>query len=173
MRDKARSAFYSIKRNIQHPKIVKSVKEPISLSGGEVWGPLSNNEFTKWDKYPIEIVHEFCKTVLQVQRKPPDDACRSELGQCPLLIEIEKRAIKFYNHLKTSDPKTFHHTAQQCQEIRQEKSLLSQLVLRLSSLTQTNFIEPQHSTQPAGSEAQFTNPNQLHRASAQHSASWF
>ena len=141
LRDKARRAFYAIKRNIKIEipiriwlKMFQSVIEPIALYGSEVWGPISINEFTKWDKHPIEILHaEFCKTVLQVQRKTPNNACRAELGQNLLLIRIEKkRAIKFYNHLKTSDPKTFHHTALQCEAMKPEQSPLSQLVLRLS-----------------------------------------
>ena len=71
---------------------LESVIEPIALYGSEVWGPISNNEFTKWDKHPIEILHaEFCKTVLQVQRKTQNNACRAELGQYPL-IRIEKKS---------------------------------------------------------------------------------
>ena len=49
LRDKARSSFYAIKRNIQFDipiriwlKIVESVKEPIALYGCEVWGPFTN-----------------------------------------------------------------------------------------------------------------------------------
>ena len=89
LRDKARRVFYAIKRNIKIEipiwlKMFQSVIEPIALYGSEVWGPLSNNEFTKWDKHPIEILH--AETVLQVQRKTPNNACRSELGQYPLLI---------------------------------------------------------------------------------------
>ena len=155
LRDKARRAFCAIKRNIKIEipiriwlKLFLSVIEPVALYGSEVLGPISNNEFTKWDKHSIEILHtEFFKTVLEVQRKTQNNACRAELGQYPLLIRIEKRAIKFYNHLKTSDPKTFHHTALQCQHMTQGKSPLSQLVLGLSSPTQTNPIEPQDSTQ--------------------------
>ena len=89
LRDKARRAFYAIKRNIKIEipiriwlKMFQSVLEPIALYGSEVWGPLSNNEFTKWDKHPIKRLHaEFCKTVLQVQSKTPNNACRAELGQ--------------------------------------------------------------------------------------------
>ena len=69
LRDMARRAFYAIKRNIQFYipiriwlKILESVIEPISLYGCEVWGPLTNQEFTKWGKHQIETLHaEFCK----------------------------------------------------------------------------------------------------------------
>ena len=54
LRDKARRAFYAIKRNRKFDipiriwlKILESVKEPIALCGGQVCGPLTNQEFTK------------------------------------------------------------------------------------------------------------------------------
>jgi hypothetical protein len=75
LRDKARRAFYAIKRNIQFNipiriwlKILESVIEPIALFGCEVWGPLSNQVFTKWKKHQIETLHaELCKNILCVQ----------------------------------------------------------------------------------------------------------
>jgi hypothetical protein len=58
------------KFQLESGSIFQSVIEPIALYGSEVWGPISNNELTKWDKDPIEILHaEFCETVLQVPRK--------------------------------------------------------------------------------------------------------
>ena len=49
LRNKARRAFYTIKRNIKFDipiriwlKIRKSVIEPIAIYGCEVWGPLTN-----------------------------------------------------------------------------------------------------------------------------------
>ena len=57
LRDKARRAFYAIKRNINFNipiriwlKILESVIEPIALYGCEVLWPLTNQDFTKWDK---------------------------------------------------------------------------------------------------------------------------
>ena len=59
--DKARRAFYAIKRSIKFNipiriwlKILESVIEPIALRGCDVWGPLTNQEFTKWDKHQFE-----------------------------------------------------------------------------------------------------------------------
>ena len=99
-RGRERLSEREIKRNIKIEipiriwlNIFQSVIEPIALYGSEVWGPISNNEFTKWDKHPIEILHaEFCKTVLQVQRKTQNKASRAELGQYSLLIQIEKKS---------------------------------------------------------------------------------
>ena len=61
LRDKGRRAFYTIKKtsNIDIPiriwlKIFKSITEPILLYGSEVWGPLVNQDFEKWDKHPVE-----------------------------------------------------------------------------------------------------------------------
>ena len=102
---------------------------------------MAKQEFSDWDKHQIEILHtEFCKFILKVQRKTPNNACRAELGQFPLLIDIQKRAISFYKHLQNSDPASYHHQALQSQEENIEKSPLSQLVLRL---TPTNPVLPQ------------------------------
>uniref|UniRef100_A0A8K9V0N5 Reverse transcriptase domain-containing protein n=1 Tax=Oncorhynchus mykiss TaxID=8022 RepID=A0A8K9V0N5_ONCMY len=130
LRNKARRAFYAIKRNIHFNKpiriwlkILESVIEPIALYGCEVWGPLTNQDFTKWDKHQIETLHE-------------------ELGRYPLIIKIQKRDVKFYNHLKGSDsqiPITYR-------EMNPEKSPLSKLVLGLCSQTQTHPTEPQDSS---------------------------
>ena len=103
LRDKARRAFYAIKRNIRLDipiqiwlKILDSVIEPIALYGSEVWGPLANQDFTKWDKHQTETLHtELCKSILRTQRKTPNNACRAELGRYPLIIKIQKIAIKF------------------------------------------------------------------------------
>ena len=64
MRERERregQAFYAIKRNIKLDipiriwlKILESVLEPIALYVCEVWDPLTNQEFTKWDKHQIE-----------------------------------------------------------------------------------------------------------------------
>lgn len=143
LRDKARRAFYAIKRNIKLDipiktwlKILDSVIEPISLYGCEVWGPLANQDFTKWEKHQIETLHaEFCKSILRVQRKTPNNACRAELGRYPLIIKIQKRAFKFYNHLKSSDPGTLHNKAFTHKETL-ERGPLSQLVQGLCSQTQ-------------------------------------
>ena len=73
LRDKAMRAFYAIKRNINldipnRAKIFHAVIVPIALYGCEVWGPLTNQDFIKWDKHPIETLHaEFCKSILKVR----------------------------------------------------------------------------------------------------------
>ena len=92
LRDKARRAF---KRNITFDipiriwlKILESVIEPIALYGCEVWGPLTNQEFTKWDKHQIETLHaELCLNIPRVQRKTPNNTRRAELGRYPLIIK--------------------------------------------------------------------------------------
>jgi len=88
LREKARRAFYAIKRNVKLDipikiwlKILDSVIEPISLYGCEIWGPLANQEFEKWDKHQTETLHaELCKSILRTQRKTTNNACRAELG---------------------------------------------------------------------------------------------
>jgi hypothetical protein len=51
------------------------------------------------------------------------------------MMKILKRAVKFYNHLKGSDSKTFHNKAITYRETNLEKSPLNKLVLRLCSQT--------------------------------------
>ena len=88
----------------------------------------------------LRLHAEFCKNILCVQRKTPNNACRVELGRYPLMIKIQKRAVKFYNYLKGSDSQTFHNKAITYREMNLEKSPLSKLVLGLCSQTQP--IEP-------------------------------
>ena len=64
LREKARRAFYAIKKLIQIEipikiwlKLIEYVIEPIALYGSEVWGPLTKQDFIKWDKHPIETLH--------------------------------------------------------------------------------------------------------------------
>ena len=78
-----------------------------------------------------------------VFERPPNNACRAELGVYPLLIKIQKRATKFYLHLSQSDENTFHHKALLCQKMKPDKSPLIQLVQRLCS---PNPTEPQDSS---------------------------
>ncbi len=110
LRDKARRAMYALKTklfNFNVPiriwtKIFDHVISPIALYGSEVWGPLRKLDYGSWDKNPIENIHtEFCRRILNVQRKTPNNACRAELGRFPLLLNIQKRALTFWAHLKT------------------------------------------------------------------------
>ncbi len=151
LKEKAQRAFYAIKRSIKIDipiqiwlKLFKAVIEPIALYGSEVWGPSIKFDFLNWEKHPIETLHlNFCKRILKVQRKTPNNGCRAELGQYPLLLNIQKRAIKFWKHLKTSDPNTYHYKALKHQELSASKSPLLQLVLRLTELTHTEISQPQ------------------------------
>ena len=126
-------------------KILESVIEPIALYGCEVWGPLTNQEFTKWDKHQIETLHaEFCTNILCVQCKTPNNACRAELVRYPLIIKIQKRAVKFYNHLKENDSQPFHNKAITYREINLEKSLLSKLAPKQAGRQDSYTIRPNH-----------------------------
>jgi hypothetical protein len=59
----------------------------------------------------------------------------ADLARYALIIKIQKRAIKFYNHLKVRDSQTFHNNAITYREMNLEKSPLSKLVLGLCSQT--------------------------------------
>ena len=143
LREKARRAFYAIKRNVKLDipiktwlKILDAVIEPISLYGCEIWGPLANQEPEKWDKHQAETLHtELCKSILRTQRKTTNNACRAELGRYPLIIKVKKRALKFYNHLKESNPDTLHNIALNHRE-KLQGCPLSKLVQELYTQTQ-------------------------------------
>ncbi len=145
LKEKAKRVFYAIKISIKIDilvriwlKLFKAVIEPIALYGSEVWGPSIKCDFVNWEKHPIETLHlDFSKRTFKVQRKTPNNGCRAELGQYPLLLNIQKRALKFWKHLKTSDPSTYHYKALKHQELNLTKSPLLQLVLRLTEISQT------------------------------------
>ncbi len=100
--------------------------QPIALYGSEVWGPLSDQSYTRWDRHPTEALHtEFCKIILKLQRKTPNNACRAELGRFPLIINMHKRSLKFWMHLKSSPTESLHFKALQTQELNPEKSTQS------------------------------------------------
>ncbi len=91
-----------------------SVIQPIALCGSEVWGPLSDQSYSRWDRHPTEALDtEFCKMILKLQRKTPNNACRAELGQFPLIISMHKRSLKFWMHLKSSPTESLHFKALQ------------------------------------------------------------
>ncbi len=101
------------------------------------------------DKHPIETLQtELCKVLLRVQRKTPNNACRAELGLYPLIITIQKRAIKFHAHLKNSDKQTLHHKALTYQELTPERNALGQLVLELTTQTTTCLTENKNLARP-------------------------
>ncbi len=138
---KALRVFYMIKNIIQYinsnsnlAKILKAIIEPIALYGSEIWGPLKTQDFSKWAKEEIVIIHiQICKNILKVNRATPHNSCRADLGQYTLLINIQKRAVKFCQHLKCSDLRSYQAEALQWQEQNLQKSALLQLVLTLAS----------------------------------------
>ncbi len=51
-------------------------------------------------------------------------------------MRIDKRAIKFWKHLKMRDPNSYHFKALKNHEVNPEKSPLIQMVLKLQAQTQ-------------------------------------
>lgn len=120
LNDKARRALCAIKQkfyNIKYPnqnlcKMFDSVIRPIALYGSEVWGPLSHQNYNRWEKHPIETLHaEFCRNILYIQRKSPTNVCRAELGRLTLIIDTQKRALNFLMHLRSSPPDSLQFKA--------------------------------------------------------------
>ncbi len=118
--DKARRAFYSIRRPLfkfNPPiklwlKIFDSIIKPILLYGSEIWGPKFKLKYETWDKNPVEIFHlEFCKNILGIHRNAPNLGCRAELGRFPLLSEIQRESSEFWFHLSDTPTDSYHHSA--------------------------------------------------------------
>ena len=109
----------------------------------EVHLPIKNSQNGTNTKLRVRM--QISAEIYCVQRKTPNNACRTELGRYQLMIKIQKRDVKFFNHLKESDSQTFHNKAIAYREMNLEKSPLSKLVLRLCSQTQTDPTEPQDS----------------------------
>ena len=127
LRKKARRAFYAIKRNIKFGIPTRIwLKIPEYLSG--IRSPTKNSQNGTNTKLRL-CIQNSAKNILSVQRRTPNNACRAELGRYPLIIKIQKRAVKFYNHLKGSDSQIFHNKAITYREMNLEKSPLSKLVL--------------------------------------------
>jgi hypothetical protein len=108
-----------------------------------IHSPTKNSQNGKNTK--LRLHAEFCKNILHVQRKTPNNAYRTELGRNPHIIKIQKRDVKFYNHLNGSDSQNFHNKAITYRETNLETSPLSKLVLGLCS--QTDPQSPRTETQ--------------------------
>ena len=135
--EKARKTYYMLRKSLlkYNPpiklwlKLFDSILKPILLYGSEVWGTKFKNKLDTWDKSHPELFHlEFCKNILGVNRSCPNIACRAELGRYPLLLDIQKRAAKFWNHLQISKPDRHHHTAAQLRDGHPERDPFNYLV---------------------------------------------
>ena len=64
----------------------------------------TKQDFKKWDSSPIENIHlKFCKRCLEVNNKASNIACRAELGRLPLLIQMNKKIMKYFVSLNNKD----------------------------------------------------------------------
>ena len=78
----------------------------------------------------------FVKTILHVHRNAPNNACRAELGRFPLLLPIQKRAVKFWVHLNQADPHCYQHKALKSNQLDPESDPLEQLAKKKQIFTQ-------------------------------------
>ncbi len=135
LRDKACRAFYAIKRQC-----------PIEIP-------------TKICLKILESVIEPVALILHVHRHTTNNACRAKLSKYPLIIKIHKRAIKFWKHLKLSDPQSYHYKSLQYQEMSKESKPFPQLIQR------TNICWCSESQHPNQSDY-CTNQTELHHSLA-------
>ena len=120
------------------------------------------------------IEHTMCYTYLGLQMTASgsfrlavnalkEKACRAffaikqhvhKIGRFPLTLEIPKRSLTFYTHLKSSPEETLQSKALAVHEVNPEKSPLCQLVMRL-----TNQLPP--GTPPSQSITPSLTPNRI------------
>jgi hypothetical protein len=84
------------------------------MYGGEVW----MQEYYKdidperktWHKAPCEKTHtKACKNILGVANNTTNIAAKAELGEYPIMLDLIKQNIKFYNKIVTESNKLTHH----------------------------------------------------------------
>ena len=118
------------------------------------------HKLNKTGQNGTKIPLRFCKNILQVQRRAPNSACRAELGQYPLLLNIQKWAQHFWNYIKTSDPLSFSYRALCYHESNPQRTPLCLLALRLSKPPTTQIITPRPSQrQDKNAQHNKTQPN--------------
>ena len=64
----------------------------------------TKQDFKKWDSSLIEKIHlKFCKRYLEGNNKASNIACGAQLGRLPLLIQINKKIMKYFVYLNYKD----------------------------------------------------------------------
>ena len=117
LKEKARRAIYAIKRQLLKlnipikiwSKLSDSVIQPIALYGSEVWGQQSQQNYTAWDKHPPETLHtEFCRNILQMQRKTLNNAYKYTKKSAKILdapkIESQRHAAIWSVTIPRTEP---------------------------------------------------------------------
>ena len=85
-------------------QIFKTIIVPILSYNSEVWGIHTKKDFKKWDSSPIGKIHfKSCKLYLEVNNKASKKACGAQLGKLPLLIQINKKIMKYFVYLNNKD----------------------------------------------------------------------
>ena len=105
--EKGRKAWFKIKKSvgINNPcnlleKLFDSLVVPIILYGSEIWGVRNNLK----DSEPFEHLQmKFIKEILGVHSKATNVACRAELARTPLKTKIQFSAIKYLEHIVSSN----------------------------------------------------------------------
>ncbi len=119
--DKARRAFYSIRRPLikfNPPiklwiKIFDSIIKPILLYGCEIWGLKFKLNYESWDKNPVEIFHlEFLQKIYwEFTETAPNLGCRAELGRSLCSLKSRREPRSSGSSLSDTPTDSYHHSA--------------------------------------------------------------
>ena len=75
--------------------------ESLALYASEAWSAFVSWKHSTWDRNLIERINfKVCKAVLQVDRNTDNNGARTELGRFPLLFNIQKRVLKYWNSIQ-------------------------------------------------------------------------
>ena len=77
---------------------------PLLTYNSEALGVFIKSDYKNCDSSPIEKAHlQFCKHYLQVNNKASNNACRAELGRCPLIFDTNKRILRYTSFLQSKE----------------------------------------------------------------------
>jgi len=139
-------------------KLFDAFVKPIQLYGCEIWGPELLSYKTHFDESTIGQVHiKFCKQTLNTPWNSENIACRAELGQYPLSIDVKASIFSYWLRLqhKTINSllkEAFHHARNHSQFF---DVLNNNETIRMHFTSNTSSQQGLHSKLAEGSQQHF------------------
>ena len=94
-------ASFKAVRFSQLMQVSSALEESLVLYASEAWSAFVSWKHSSWDRSLIERINfKICKAVLQVDRNTDNNGARTELGRYPLLFNIQKRVLKYWNSIR-------------------------------------------------------------------------
>ena len=118
---------------------------PILLYSSECWGAYLHKSISKFkSKDIIEKLHtKFCKLILQMPKNATKIACKAELGRYPLLLNISKRIMSYYNNIISKPDNTLVYKAYLTQIKLQSSTTCQNWLTFIKSINKSLFGDGQ------------------------------